>query len=162
MFCICCCMVKTHAEKIREAVIELEIASPREIMDWIKAHYPEDPVNPSSYRSDIIGCSVNHSSSHHYPGMPKFLWFITETKKYRLATKDDPSFHGTQAPKPFPVKEQTEIIDGIHVSELSPTVKLHIPSEIRALLKIKPGDKVGFIIKEDGSIMLKKAKLTFE
>ena len=60
-------MMKTHAEKIREAVTELGIASPREIMNWIRRHYPNDPVNPSSYRADVIGCSINHSSRHHYP-----------------------------------------------------------------------------------------------
>ena len=152
-------MVKTHADMIREAVSELEIASPREIMDWIKAHYPEHSVKPSSYRADIIGCSINHSSSHHYPGMPKFLWFNTETKKYRLATENDPKVCDYQAPKPSPVKEPSEIIEGVHVSELGPTAKLHIPSEIRDLLEIQPGDKVGFIIKDDSSIVLKKAKV---
>jgi len=76
---------KTNADKIREAITELGTASPNEIMAWIKNHYPDNPVTPSSYRAYIIGCSVNHSSSHHYPSMPKFLWFIAESKKYKLA-----------------------------------------------------------------------------
>ena len=80
---------KTHAEKIREAVIELGIASPNEIMDWIRERYPDDPVNSGSYRADIIGCSVNHSSSHHYPSLPKFLWFEEDTKRYRLARPEE-------------------------------------------------------------------------
>jgi AbrB family looped-hinge helix DNA binding protein len=157
-------MSKTHSEKIREALQNLGIASPREIMDWIKAHYPEDPVKPTSYRAEIIGCSINHSSSHHYPGMPKFVWFIKETKKYRLATDEDKENLNSNAPKPATPRESSEIIDGIYISELSPTSKLHIPMKIRAKLNIQPGDKIGFIIKEDGSIVLKKAKLklTFE
>lgn len=157
-------MVKTHADKIREAVQELSIASPREIMDWIKAHYPEDPVNPKSYRADIIGCSTNHTSSIYYPGKPKFLWFNKKTKKYRMATENDPEYDGTQTPDPPVIKENTEIINGVHISELSPTGKLHIPSEIREKLDVQTGDKIGFIFKEDGSVVLKKAKVrvTFE
>ena len=157
-------MVKTHAGKIREAIQELGIASPREIMEWIKAHYPDDSVKPSSYRADIIGCSINHSSSHHYPGMPKFMWFIEETKKYRMATENDPDYDNTNAIKLVPASERTEIIDGVHVSELGPTAKLFIPMAIRKILNIVQGDKVGFIINEDDSILLKKAKVkvTFE
>ena len=133
-------------------------------MEWIKIHYPDDPVNPSSYRADIIGCSINHTSTHHYPGMPKFLWFNPATKKYRLATEDDPGYDESEIPKTTPPEEISEKIDGVHISDLSPTNKLHIPKEIRGLLDIVPGDKIGFIISENGSITLKKAKIkvTFE
>ena len=157
-------MVKTHYDKIREAIQELGEASPPEIMKWIKIHYTDDPVNPNSYRADIIGCSINHSSSHHYSRLPKFLWFINETKKYRLASEDDSGFEETEAPHPVIVKESTEKIDGVYVSELSPTFKLYIPKEIRELLQIKPGDKIGYIVQKDDSIVLKKAKVivTFE
>jgi len=165
-FVYCCfVMVKTHADKIYEAMLELDVASPREIMDWVKSHYSDDPVNPSSYRADIIGCSINHSSSHHYPNSPKFLWFIEETKEYRLATEnDDANIKEIEHPTITPVYTNTEIIDGVHVSELSPTCKLFIPEEIRKRLEIQSGDKIGFIVKDDGSVELKKAriKLSFE
>lgn len=156
-------MSKTHADKIREAILELGIASPNEIMAWIRIHYPEDPVNPSSYRADIIGCSVNHSSSHHYPSMPKFLWFIEETKKYRLAKNDEAEIRH-EIPIPTNDSEISEVIDGVHVSELSITGQLYIPTEIRIKLGLQSGDRVGFIVNENGSVELKKAKLklTFE
>ena len=157
-------MSKTHAEKIREALQELGEASPKEIMSWISMHYPEAPVNPSSYRADIIGCSVNHSSSHHYPGMPKFLWFIEETKKYRLANEDEANKEYSIPEKPKYNSEKSEIIDGVHVSELSITGQLYIPVEIQTRLGVQPGEKVGFIVSKSGSIELKKAKirLTFD
>lgn len=82
-------MTGTHAEKIREAITDLGIASPNEIMAWIRKHYPDDVVNPRSYRADIIGCSINHSSSRHYPSLPKFLWFNENTKRYRLARPEE-------------------------------------------------------------------------
>ena len=160
MFCIWWSYLsKTHADKIREAIHELIEASPNEIMAWIRMHYPDDPVNPSSYRADIIGCSVNHSSSHHYPSMPKFLWFIEETKKYRLANENETEFEYKVTPTPTIDTKKTETIDGIHVSKLSITGQLYIPAQIREQLGLQPGDKVGFIISESGSVEIKKARL---
>ena len=152
-------MSKTHAEKIKEAVMELGVASPNEIMAWIRMQYPDDPVKPNSYRADIIGCSVNHSSSHHYPSMPKFLWFIEESKKYRIAREDEAE---QKVPWPSISKrppDQFEIIDGVYVSELSITGQLFIPTEIREILTLQPRDKIGFIVNE-GSVQLRKVKLS--
>jgi hypothetical protein len=70
--------MKTHQEKIKEAVISLnKEARPNDIIQWIKDKYEEDKLalKPESYRADIIGSSINHASTHHYPRMQKFLWF---------------------------------------------------------------------------------------
>lgn len=75
---------KTHHEMIREAVTKLGEAKPNAIIDYIRKKNPQAYVNESSFRADIIGCSVNHSSSHHYPGMPKFLFFEKQKGTYRL------------------------------------------------------------------------------
>lgn len=152
-------MSKTHAAKIREAVTELVISTPNEIMTWIRTQYPDDPVKPSSYRADIIGCSVNHSSSHHYPSMPKFLWFIEETKKYRLASNDETELQYTITPQQNSETEKTEIVDGVHVTKLSITGQIYMPQEIRKHLELKPGEKIGFIMNENGSVEIRKAKL---
>ena len=82
---------KTHAEMIREAIKELGNAKPRTIMDFINRKYPEVEVKKDSFRADIIGCSVNHTSSHHYPGMPKFLFYEREKGMYQLY---NPEKHG--------------------------------------------------------------------
>lgn len=75
---------KTHHEMIREAVTELKEAVPKTIMAYIAKKNPQIKVNESSFRADMIGCSVNHSSSHHYPGMPKFLFYEKQKGTYRL------------------------------------------------------------------------------
>lgn len=75
---------KTHAELIREAIEKLGEARPKEIMQFIRNQHPEIDVKESSFRADIIGCSVNHTSSHHYPGMPKFLFYEKQKGTYRL------------------------------------------------------------------------------
>jgi hypothetical protein len=74
----------THVELIREAIEKLGKATPNQIMAFISRVHPEIPVKKSSFRADIIGCSVNHTSSHHYPGMPKFLFYEKSSRLYRL------------------------------------------------------------------------------
>lgn len=85
---------KTHAELIREAVEALREATPKQIMYYIRTQYPEVDVKETSFRADIIGCSVNHTSSHHYPGMPKFLFYNKPERTYRIydPSKDDKDF----------------------------------------------------------------------
>ena len=155
-------MSKTHAEKIREAVTDLVIASPNEIMGWISKHYPENSVNPRSYRADIIGCSINHSSSHHYPSSPKFLWFEENSKKYRLATPEESSKKELIEEKNQPFLDTEEYIDGIAVSKLSITGQVKIPSTICQKLGFKHGDMLAFLINENGVLEVKKAKIKIE
>lgn len=69
---------------VREAITELKEAKPKAIIEHIRKKYPNIRINESSFRADIIGCSVNHSSSYHYPGMPKFLFFEKARGTYRL------------------------------------------------------------------------------
>ena len=154
-------MKKTHAEKLREAVTDLDLAGPNEIMDWIKKHYPSDNVNPRSYRADIIGCSINHSSSHHYPSMPKFLWFERETKRYRLAEPNE-------AAKVKPMEEEKSflettqgLVNGIAVAKMSITGQVEIPTMIREKFGFKPGDLLAFVINND-VLEVRKAKIKIE
>jgi len=153
-------MRKTHADKIMEALTELKIAAPREIMDWIKTHYPDDPVNPKSYRSDIIGCSINHSSSHHYPSMPKFLWYDEDTKRYRIATAEEATIPIIMEHRePSSTNETQLLIDGIPISKLSITGQVHIPKSIRDELGVHAGDFLSLLVNERGVLEIRKARL---
>lgn len=156
-------MSKTHSEKIKEALIDLKTAKPKEIMDWINKHYPEDKVNPQSYRADIVGCSINHSSQHHYPSMPKFLWFDKESKEYRLAkTTELDSKIDFNSKKTQNLTEETEVVDGTPISKLSVTGQVIIPKSIRKKMGFNPGDTLGFIINDKGVLEVKKARLKLE
>jgi len=153
---------KTHAEKIREAVTDLGVASPNEIMQWIKKHYPNENANPRSYRADIIGCSINHSSSRHYPGMPQFLWFEKDTKRYRLAkpeeaAKMEPAGRRTQ----LPVENSEFFLEGVPLSRMSVTGQVEIPASVREKLGLKPGDLLAFIVDQD-ALKIRKAKIKVE
>jgi len=67
----------TCAEAIRQTVTEVgRVVSTREIINYIYRKYPNRPWKESTIRAHVIGCSVNHSSSHHYPSFPKFLFTV--------------------------------------------------------------------------------------
>ena len=156
-------MKKTHANKIREAVTDLGIASPNEIMAWIKRHYPDSEINPDSYRADITGCSVNHTSSHHYPGMPKFLWFEDPPKKYRLAKPDEMLNVQRNKERPTPQSANgSTYINGIPIAKLSVTGQVVIPSKIRDTMGFQTGDTLAFIINEKGILEIRKARLRLD
>lgn len=157
-------MIKTHAEKIREAVKELGLSSPREIMEWIKEHYPDEQLIPTSYRADIISCSINHTSRHHYPRKNRFLWFDENTKRYRLATPAElEKYNQNPIPPDKTGGPQTgKIINGIPIAEISVTGQVQIPKIIRDALGFTSGDTLGFVINDDGVLEIRKAKIRLE
>jgi AbrB family looped-hinge helix DNA binding protein len=156
-------MRKTHSDKIREAVTDLRSARASEIINWIRRHYPSESLNPSSYRADIIGCSINHSSTHHYPGLPKFLWFEKDTKEYRLAEPEEApiSIHIAEQ-KPSTSESEIEYVGDVAVGKLSVTGQVSIPLKIREELGLKPGHLLAFIINDNGVLEVRKARIRVE
>lgn len=81
----------TCADAVEEAVKHYGgVVSNRQIFDYIKRKYPDD-WKDGTIRAHIMGCSVNHSSSHHYKHFRKFL-FTTGRSQVRLY---DPETDGT-------------------------------------------------------------------
>jgi hypothetical protein len=155
-------MGKTHADKIQEALTDLGEASPQEIMEWIKRHYPNDEVNPRSYRADIIGCSVNHTSAHHYE-MPRFLWFDKDSKTYRLAKAGEAYVEDSEKGKESrKASDESTYINGVPIAKLSVTGQVTVPMAILEKLCFKAGDTLAFFIKESGILEIRKARVKLE
>ena len=67
----------TCADALEEAVRHYGgEAKSRQIYDYIHKHYPSRPWKDNTIRCHIMGCTVNHSSSHHYKHFRKFLYHI--------------------------------------------------------------------------------------
>jgi hypothetical protein len=156
---------KPHHVKIREAVQALGSATASEIMNWIREKYPDEELNKSSYRADVIGCSKNHTSTHHYPGIPKFLIFDSVTKKYRI----DEESPITDLPQQSPLRNRSTVFPLDIIQEnniLFVKVSSHLlsimPNQIATHLNLENGMHVAFILNPDNSVTLKKAKLKFD
>jgi AbrB family looped-hinge helix DNA binding protein len=108
--------------------------------------------------------SHNHSSQHHYPGMPRFLLFDKETKKYRMnpveqRAKDLSDIFMSEEPKI--TIEDPNCIDGIPVAKVSITGQIDVPSKIKQRLGVNPGDVVAFVESGNG-VELRKARLLLD
>ena len=148
----------THSEKIECALTALKVARPREIIAWIETHYDEK-INVESYRADLMGLAVNHSSSRHSPGVQKILWF-NEDKTYRLATPEERrSFKASQ--NMADEKESTDV-EGTFTSRLSASGQIVLPVKIREKMQFKAGDLLAFVINGQGVLELRKARLKLE
>ena len=65
------------ADSIKEVLDEEGgVLSWGEIISKIYERYPEKPWTESTIRAHLVGCSVNHTSSKHYPNYPKFLYTV--------------------------------------------------------------------------------------
>lgn len=65
------------ADALEEAVRHYGgVVSNRQILDYVKRKYP-DNWKDSTIRAHIMGCSINHSSSHHYRYFRKFLFTVS-------------------------------------------------------------------------------------
>jgi len=74
----------TCADAVKETVKSFDrVVSTKEVIGYIYEKYPQRPWKESTISAHMIGCSVNHSSSKHYPSFPKFLFYIGPGK-YRM------------------------------------------------------------------------------
>jgi len=78
----------TCADAVKEAVKSFDrVVSAREVINYIYKKYPNRPWKESTINAHVIGCSVNHSSSKHYPSFPKFLFYVGPGR-YRMYNPD--------------------------------------------------------------------------
>lgn len=65
----------TCADALEEAVRHYGgEATSHQIFNYINKHYPSKPWKDNTIRCHIMGCTVNHSSSHHYKHFRKLLY----------------------------------------------------------------------------------------
>ena len=76
----------TCKDAVIEAVKELgKVVSTREVIDCVYRKYPNKPWKPVSIRCHLIGLSVNHPSSKHYPTLHRqACLFYVGGGRYRL------------------------------------------------------------------------------
>jgi len=76
----------TCKDAVIEAVTKLgSVVSTREVIDYVYNKYPDKPWKESSIRCHLIGLSVNHPSSRHYPTLHRqACLFWVGRGRYRL------------------------------------------------------------------------------
>jgi AbrB family looped-hinge helix DNA binding protein len=131
-------------------------ARPKQIIEWIRQHYPDEQVNDQSYRGDLMANSINHPSEHHFAGAEKFLWFNKDNKTYRIA---DPSELNTIEEHKI---SQSSTNEKTLLGKIGGSGQVIIPPKIREKMGFNAGDLVAFVINEQGVLELRKARMKVE
>ena len=78
------------ADSIKEVLSEDGgVLSWSEVISRIYQRYPGKPWKESAIRAHLVGCSVNHASTRHYPGYPKFLYTVNSATVKLYDTNPD-------------------------------------------------------------------------
>ena len=67
----------TCADAVEKAVNHYGgVVTSRQVFDYINKNYPTKPWKDNTIRCHLMGCTVNHSSSHHYRHFRKNLFAV--------------------------------------------------------------------------------------
>ena len=125
--------------------------------DFIKKKYADENVNESTIGAQVIACSINHPSAHHYPNTQRFLFYLGNGR-YRMATPHErPSPQVVisslgRANLDYGSPEEgyfTQIKNG----------QVRVPQSVLAKMSLRDNDFVAFVEDNEGNVLLKKAKL---
>lgn len=142
---------------IEEAVDKLGELTARDAKEYIREHYSEDKVNESTISAQVIACSVNHPSAHHYPDSHRFLFYLGNGRFRRYDQKKDGIWEITLNGARKIIREiKTE---QAYFSRIDASRQVCLPKEIQERLSVGDKDFVAFLIDKQGNIVLKKAEL---
>lgn len=144
-------------QMVKEAVQELGEVTAKDVRGYIKEHYPEDNVNELTISAQVIACSVNHTSAHHYPDTRRFLFYLGNGR-FRLHNPDKDGIWEVTSFGARKVSEEAESGRGFF-SQVSRGGQVTIPGRILEKLSIRNGDFVAFVEDKEGNTVLKKAEL---
>jgi len=142
---------------IEEAVDELGEITAKDARDYIRKHYAKDKVNELTIGAQIIACSVNHPSAHHYPDPHRFLFYLGNGRYRRYDPKKDGVWEITPRGAQKIVNEIKT--NEAYFSQIDSSGQIRLPKEIQERLSVGDRDFVAFLIDKQGNIVLKKAKL---
>jgi hypothetical protein len=142
---------------VKEAAEEMEEFTAKDVREFIKKRYAEENVNALTIGAQVIACSINHPSAHHYPDTQRFLFYLGNGR-YRMAdpheiqSSDTHAHSLIRADLGFGTSEEgyfTQIKNG----------QIRIPRPILEKMSLKDNDFVAFVEDNKGNVLLKRAKL---
>jgi len=144
-------------QMVKEAVEKIGEVTAKDVKEYIRKNYPKDNVNELTINAQVIACSVNHSSAHHYPDSQRFLFYLGNGR-YRLY---DPNKDGLWQITPSGPQRAGEAIKSSkkHFTQVASGGQVRLPKDILNKLSIKENDFVAFVEDKQGNIQLRKAEL---
>ena len=136
-------------QMVREAAEELEEFMAKDVREFIKERYPDDNVNQLTIGAQVIACSINHPSAHHYPDTQRFLWYLGNGR-YRMASSEETRSKNINI-------QLTSSNEGYFTQIRNGSIR--IPEPILEKMSLKENDFLALIEDNQGNILLKRAEL---
>ena len=143
-------MVKEASEKMKEITA-------KDAKQYIRENYPHDNVNELTINAQVIACSVNHPSSHHYMVSQKFLFYLGNGR-YQPYVPERDGFWERTTNGPKKVSEGIKS-GGAYFSQLKSGSVIFLPKPIQEKLSVKENDFIAFVEDSMGNILLRKGEL---
>jgi len=144
-------------QMIEEAVDKLGEITAKDAKDYIRKHYAEDNVNELTINAQVIACSVNHSSAHHYLNSHRFLFYLGNGRYRRYDQKKDGLWEFTSDGAQKIIEEIKT--DQAYFGQIDSSGRIRLPKEIQERLSVGTRDFVAFITDKQSNVVLKKAEL---
>lgn len=144
-------------QMVKEAAEELDEFTAKDVREFIKRRYAEENVNELTIGAQVIACSMNHPSAHHYPDTQRFLLYLGNGR-YRMADSE------TRAKFPASLRRSTSVNVEFASSKEGYFTQIrngqvHIPKPVLEKMSLKENDFLAFVEDDKGNIILKKAEL---
>jgi len=144
-------------QMVKEAVEQMGEITAKDVKEYVRRNYADESVNELTISAQVIACSVNHTSAHHYPDARRFLFYLGNGR-YRLYDPDRDGIWENTPSGAKRVDEEVTSSGGQFVRVLSGG-QMILPGSVLEKLSIEEGDFVAFIEDERGNVLLKKAEL---
>jgi len=142
---------------IEEAVDKLGEITAKDAKEYIRENYPKDNVNERTISAQIIACSVNHPSAHHYSNPHRFLFFMGNGRFRRYDMKKDGIMEITRTGA-RKIAEEIKTNEA-YFAQIDSGGQVLLPKDIQRKLNLGERDFVAFVIDDRGNIVLRKAEL---
>lgn len=148
---------------IKEAVEELgDITGPTTVQ-YVHDHFPDDNVNSNTIQTQLIACSVNHTSAGKFDDPNRFLWYLGNGR-YRAYDPGSDRIEVKERWRIVEVKRRPPRVppfDEVPFSRVEGGNRIALPTAVIQGLGLGPNDIVVFV-SENGGFHLKKGRLRIE
>jgi hypothetical protein len=144
-------------QMVQEAAQQLGEFTAKEAKDFIKSRYHEDDVNELTIGAQVIACSIDHPSAHHYPDKQRFLKYLGNGR-FRMATGEEKEKSAPLFPQPSNGQEALVSSGGDYFAQIRNGI-VRIPGTVLKKLSLKENDFLAFVEDDKGNVFLKKAEL---
>lgn len=144
-------------QMVKEAAEELDEFTAKDVREFIKRRYADENVNELTVGAQVIACSINHPSAHHYPDKQRFLLYLGNGR-YRMADPETREKFATSFRGPMNINVEFASSNEGYFTQIR-NGYVRVPKPVLERMSLKENDFLAFVEDDKGNILLKRAEL---